>query len=91
VKNLNPILDRLNRIHLQYIAATEAIPRDRWRESPGGKSWSAGEVTAHVMMAETAILAGIKKMLQKTPQNVPSIKRIHVPLPRSAWRGKKAE
>lgn len=91
MRSLDPILDRLNRIHSQYLATAEAIPGDRWRESPGGKGWSAGEVTAHVMMAETAILAGIKKMLQKPPQNVPLFKRIHVPLPLSAWRGKKVE
>lgn len=91
MKNLDPIFAHLNRIHAEYNTIAQTVPNDRWRESPRGGGWSAGEVTAHVMMAEGTILGGVEKMLQKPPFPTPLRKRLHVPVPLSAWRGKKVK
>src|SRR5277367_3214096 len=59
VKNLDPIIEHLERIHAHYNAVAQSVPDERWRESPGAGAWSAGEVTAHVMMAENVMAGGI--------------------------------
>jgi uncharacterized damage-inducible protein DinB len=91
VKNFDPIFEHLERIHSDYIAAAQAIPAERWRESPSAGAWSAGEVTAHVMMTEEAILGRVKKMLEAPPRSVRLLKRFHIPLALSVWRGKKVK
>jgi hypothetical protein len=91
VKKIEPIFEHLERIHAEYNAAAQTVPKDRWRDSPAAGAWSAGEVTAHLMMAEETILGAVKEMLQKPPFPTPLLKRFHVPLPLSAWRGRKVK
>jgi hypothetical protein len=91
VKNLDPIFEHLKRSHARYNAAAQTVPAERWREAPSGGGWSAGEVTAHLMMAEETMADGMKLLLQKPPLPTPFLKRIHIPLPVSTWRVKKVK
>jgi DinB superfamily len=91
VKNLDPILAHLERSHARYNAAAQIVPAERWRETPAGGGWSAGEVTAHLMMAEETMAGGMKLLLQKPPVPTPFLKRFHIPLLVSTWRVKKVK
>lgn len=87
MKDLEPILEHMKKSRAQLFAIAAAIPERRWRESPGGGAWSAGEVIAHLKMVEERVIQGTREVLQKAPQPVPLLKRIHAPVPLTAWRG----
>lgn len=91
MKNLDPIFEQLKRIHAQYNAVAQSVPNERWRESPGAGAWSAGEVTAHVMMAEETMATGMKQLLANPLLPTPFLKRFHIPLAVSTWRVKKVK
>ena len=91
MKNLGPLFRHLERGKAEYFAAAESVPEEHWRDSPGAGSWSAGEVTAHLMMTEETIIDGMKQMLEKPPFPTPFLKRFHVPLWLSTWRVKKVK
>jgi hypothetical protein len=91
MRNLDPIFRHLDRGKAEYFAAAQSVPEERWRDSPGAGSWSAGEVTAHLVMAEETIIDGMKQMLEKPPFPTPFLKRFHVPLWLSTWRVKKVK
>jgi hypothetical protein len=91
VKNLDPIFAHLDRIHDHYNAIAQSVPDGRWRESSGAGAWSAGEVTAHVMMAEETMAGGMKQLLGNPLVPTPFLKRFHAPLFVSTWRVKKVK
>jgi DinB superfamily len=91
MKNLAPILEHLNRSRAHFLKTAREIPDKRWRDSPADGGWSAGEVIAHVVMVEAAIIARSKKVLQVSPQPVPLLKKIHLPLSLTTFRGRKVK
>jgi hypothetical protein len=91
MKNLDPILAHLERSHAEYNTVAQTVPDERWREAPESGGWSAGEVTAHVMMAEEAMAGGMRLLLEKPIVPTPFLKRFHIPLPVSTWRVKKVK
>src|SRR5271157_2281042 len=91
MKNLTPIREHLNRSRAHLLKTAQEIPDDRWRESPGEGGWSAGEVIAHLTMAEDRIIGGAKRVLQASPEPVPLLKRIHLPLALTTFRGSKVK
>ena len=48
--------------------------------SPGNGKWSAGELVAHLIIVERAVLKGADKLLQKPPKPLPFFKRLHIPM-----------
>lgn len=60
--------------------AADDVPADQWKQNPSEGRWSAGEVVAHLIMVERAILRGTDKLLQKTPKPRPFFKRFHIPM-----------
>jgi len=58
---------------------------------PGEGRWSAGELVAHLIIIERAIISASDQMLQHPARHVPFIKRFHVPMAfvESRWSGGK--
>ncbi len=88
MKNLAPILEHLDRSRAHLLKTAQQIPDKRWRESPGEGAWSAGEVIAHLSMVEERIVGGANRVLQAPPEPVPPLKRIHLPLALTTFRGR---
>jgi DinB superfamily len=91
MKDLAPILEHLDRSRAHLLKAAQEIPVNRWREPPSGGGWSAGEVIAHLTMAEERIIGGAKRVLQASPQPVSPLERIHLPLALIMFRGRKVK
>jgi hypothetical protein len=91
MKNLAPILEHLDRSRTHLLKTAQEIPDNRWRESPGEGAWSAGEVIAHLAMVEERIVGGANRVLQTPPEPVPPLKRIHLPLALTMFRGRKVK
>jgi DinB superfamily len=80
VRNLDPLLENLATAQAGLLRAADAIPADRWTESPAEGRWSAGEVVCHLIGVERAIISRADKILQKPPRNVPLYKRFRLPM-----------
>ena len=89
--DVNPIVTHLKKAHADFIAACQEVPQNRWRNSPGGGAWSAGEVVAHLIQVEQRITSEAAKMLREAPRPVPFWKRLHLPVSLAENRGIKAK
>ena len=69
----------LGRSQAGLFAAAQSVPEDSWRKTPSPGAWSAGEVFAHLVMVETAIVDGVGRMLAAPPKKLPIWKRLHFP------------
>ena len=76
---------------MSLLAAANAVPADAWRKPPLPGAWSAGEVLAHLSMAEGAITAGMVRLLAGPPPRLPFWKRIHFPPRLAQYRQFKRE
>ncbi len=84
---IGPILQKLKAARVALLATAQAVPCDRWRESPRPGAWSAGEVIAHVTMVEGRVMQGAEKIASMPAVVVPVWQRIHLPVQLAAWRG----
>lgn len=75
-----PITENLSRAQKQFLSAADVVPPDQWKIKPGEDRWSAGEVVAHLIMVERAIIQGADKLLQKPPKPRSFLKRFHLPM-----------
>jgi len=80
VSPLQTIFENLSRAQREFLAAADEVPVEQWKQSPGEGKWSAGEVVAHVIMVERAVIQGADKLLQKPPKALPFYKRLHIPM-----------
>lgn len=80
VPSLQSIFENLTRAEKQFLAAAEAVPADQWKTCPAEGRWSAGELVAHLIQAERAIIKNAGKVLQRPPQPRPLSKRFHFPM-----------
>jgi hypothetical protein len=80
VPALPTIIEKLGRAQSEFLTAADAVPAEHWRRSPEEGRWSAGEVVAHVIMVERAIVRSTDKLLQKPPASLPFFKRWHMPM-----------
>ncbi len=78
--SLDSILENLAGAQTGLLRAADAIPAERWAESPAAGRWSAGELVSHLITVERAIIGAADKVLQKPPRKVPFFKRFHVPM-----------
>lgn len=78
--NIRPILDHLHRAQLKFLRAADAIPAEEWKIRIQEENWSAGEVVAHLISVERAILNHADHIQQKPPRPIPFLKRFHLPL-----------
>lgn len=77
---LEPILNKLATAQTAFFRAADAIPTQQWCTKPGAEIWSAGEVVAHLVMVERAVVGGADRISQKSPRPIPYLKRWHLPL-----------
>jgi hypothetical protein len=86
VKNLPALLAHLEKTRARVISASDGIPVNRWRESPGPAAWSASEVVAHLAMVEPFVINILKQLLETPPISLPLLKRFHKPIRLAEWR-----
>lgn len=80
VPSLQSIFNNLARAEAEFLRAAEAVPADQWKTCPAAGRWSAGELVAHLIQVERAILKNAAKVLQRPPQPRPLSKRFHFPM-----------
>jgi hypothetical protein len=78
--SLEPIYAKLARAQDALLRAADGISVEQWERRPGGGAWSAGEIVAHLIMVERAIIGTADRLAQKEPKPVPLLKRFHLPL-----------
>ncbi len=78
--SIQPIVERLARAQRSFFRAADAIPPEQWSRKPRAAEWSAAELVAHLVMVERAVVGGADRMTQKTPREIPFLKRFHLPL-----------
>ncbi len=91
MRNLAPIIERLNRTRAGLESAANAVPADLWRKPPRPGAWSAAEVIAHLTMVEGTITDGAARLVAGRPPIVPIWKRLHWPVRLAEWRGARRE
>ena len=80
LRNLDLIVEKLARAQNAFLHAADAIPCALWAARPGNETWSVGEVAAHVVMVEQAIVDGARRVSRKTPKAIPLLQRFHLPM-----------
>lgn len=87
MRDVTPIIQRLNSVRARLESAAHSVPPDLWRKTPRPSAWSAAEVIAHLTMVEGAITEGAIKLLRGGPRSVSLWKRFHLPVWLAEWRG----
>jgi DinB superfamily len=80
MSKLDSTLQRLQRAQAGLLRAADLVPAEQWARSPGDEAWSAGEVVAHLIMVERAIITKADKLSVHPPKAVPLLKRFHLPM-----------
>lgn len=83
---LSPILVKLADSQAAFLSAADRIPAEHWNKKAKAEQWSAGEIVAHLITVERAIVSTADRMVQKEPRGIPFWKRVHVPLRLVEWR-----
>lgn len=77
---LEPILEKLAMAQKAFFSAADVIAPGQWSTKPEAEEWSAGELVAHLVMVERAIVGGADRISQKSPKRIPYLRRFHLPL-----------
>ncbi|MGH9708638.1 MAG: DinB family protein [Candidatus Acidiferrales bacterium] len=80
MENLSKIYTHLEKSEAFYLSAVAKVPDDRWFAPPARGGWSAGEISAHVVMIEERILSRTAKICENPPVSLPFWKRFHLPV-----------
>jgi hypothetical protein len=80
VRSLESTLGKLARAQTDFCRAADAVSPEQWNTSAGPGEWSAGELVAHLVMVELAVVGGADRITQKSPKHIPVLKRLHLPL-----------
>ena len=80
MRSLDPTLTKLARAQAAFFRAADAVPLEHWNTRPNADEWSAGELVAHLVMVERAVVGGADRLSQKTPKHIPLHKRFHIPI-----------
>ena len=80
MRNIEPIVSKLARAQGGLLRTADAVSADQWKRSPGNGSWSAGELVAHLIMVERAIIGSADRITQKQARPTPLLKRFHLPM-----------
>ncbi|MGH9700621.1 MAG: DinB family protein, partial [Candidatus Acidiferrales bacterium] len=86
MENLSKIYTHLEKSEAFYLSAVAKVPDDRWFAPPARGGWSAGEISAHVVMIEERILSRTAKICENPPVSLPFWKRFHLPVSLGASR-----
>ena len=74
------ILRNLARAQREFLCAAEGVSAEQWKQCPSKGCWSAGELVAHLIMVERAIVQNADASLQKPPKARPFFQRFHLPM-----------
>ncbi len=77
---IEPIVSKLARAQAGLLRAADAVSAEQWKSRPGNGAWSAGELVAHLIMVERAIISKADRITQKPAKPTPPLKRFHLPL-----------
>ena len=77
---IEPILDKLARAQAGLLHAADAVSADQWKSNPSEGAWSAGELVAHLIMVERAVIGRADRITQKPAKPTSLLKRFHLPL-----------
>jgi hypothetical protein len=80
VRSLKIIHDNLARAQTEFLGAADVVVREQWCTRPGADRWSAGELVAHLMSIERAILWTADRILEHPPRPVSFLKSLHLPM-----------
>ncbi len=73
---LEPILEKLAMAQTAFFRAADAIPPTAWNTKPQAEQWSAGELVAHLVMVERAVVGGADRISQKVPKHIPFLETV---------------
>lgn len=77
--NLEPIVQKLAVTQRDLLRAADSVSAEQWRTPPKEGHWSAGELIAHLMTVERAVLRSADRISQKRPKEWPFYRRFHLP------------
>jgi hypothetical protein len=77
---LDLILSNLAKTQTGLLRAADAVRAGDWKTRPAEERWSAAELVAHLMMVERAVIEKADKVSQKSPKQIPLLKKIHLPM-----------
>ncbi len=80
VTKLDPILQKLAHAQSRLLSTADSVRPDQWQMRPKSGGWSAGELVAHLIMVERAVLGSADRVMQHAPRHIPALKRFHLPL-----------
>jgi hypothetical protein len=80
MRSIEPILGKLALAQAGLLRAADAVSADQWKNNPSEGAWSAGELVAHLIMVERAIIGRADRVTQKPAKPTPLLKRFHLPL-----------
>ena len=80
MRSLEPILEKLTLSQTAFFRAADTVSAAQWSCKPRKDEWSAGELVAHLVMVERAVVGGADRISQKIPRPIPFFKRAHFPL-----------
>ncbi len=80
MRSLESTLSKLARAQTAFFRAADAVSPEQWNTSAIAGEWSAGEVVAHLVMVERAVVGGADRITQKSPKHISALKRLHLPL-----------
>jgi hypothetical protein len=80
VQGIEPILKKLAHAQTVFFRAADTIQAENWTAKSKPEEWCAAELVAHLIMVERTIVGGADRAVQKTPRQVPYLKRFHLPL-----------
>lgn len=76
---IEKVRKKLGETQRELLRAADLVPAEQWRAAPQEGRWSAGEVIAHLMMVERAVLRAADKVTHKEPKHWPFYRRFHMP------------
>lgn len=77
---LRTIVGNLAHAEREFLRAADGVSAEQWKQCPGEGRWSAGELVAHLIMVERAVIQNAGTSLQKPPKAKPFFKRLHLPM-----------
>lgn len=80
MRSLESTLGKLARAQTAFFRAADAVSPEHWNTPASPGEWSAGELVAHLVMVELAVVGGADRIMQKSPKHIPVLKRLHLPL-----------
>lgn len=80
MRSLETIHENLAQAQLGFLSAADTVRAEEWVRRPGASQWSAGELVAHLISVERAVLGTADRITQHPPRPVPFIKRFHLPM-----------